>query len=452
MGIEPNTVLDTEKTTNQNSQPEIKETPKLLKGHEEPKLTHHEEIKNDHTKNDHKLEATVTSKPEKAIEQAQPVAETKPEMDHFAKAKFQTKHENKKQDITVRPKLNGFLVSYIIFSIPGFIAGLAWTIISVVLLFSIIGGIALASQTTTAQDGTSLNLKVIQDNKDERGILIYDLSGPIATGGKDLPISTQNTGIYTDKVASDFKKIKENKNIKNVVFRINTPGGEVYGAEILGDLIADLINSLGQEQAVYYFDQIVASGGLFASYKNPNYVIASPYGETGSIGVMITLPNFKGIADKVGYSETVVKSADKKDIGNPFRDPTNSEIKYFQDSVDRTFNQFKNIVATGRKIEPKVVDSIANGLVYENREAKNFGLIDELGSVDRAVEKAAINAGFGTNYKVWETTPEKSVLDSFLASSYLERILKVGESTTSVIDKTNYFKNGRAYMIDENRI
>ncbi|MEI6728234.1 MAG: S49 family peptidase [bacterium] len=452
MGIEPNTVSDTEKTMNQNSESETKEAPKLLQGHDEPKLTHHEEAKKDHVKHEHVVEQKTTQAAEKVLEVSKVLPVTKPEVDHFAKAKGEIRPENKKQDIIVRPKLNGFLVSYIIFSIPGFLAGLVWTIVSVVLLFSIIGGIAYANQASTGQDPASLNLKVIQDNKEEKGILIYDLSGPISTGGKDLPISTQNAGIYTGKVASDFKKIKENKNIKNVVFRINTPGGEVYGAEILGDLIADLMSSLNQKQAVYYFDQIVASGGLFASYKNPNYVIASPYGETGSIGVLITLPNYKGIADKIGYSETVIKSADKKDIGNPFRDPTNSEIKYFQDSVDRTFKEFKNIIVTGRKIDPKVVDSIANGLVYENSAAKEYGLVDELGSVDRAVEKAAVNAGFGTNYKVWETTPQKSVLDSFLASSYLDRILKVGESTTSVVDKASYFKTGRAYMIDEVRI
>lgn len=452
MGIEPNTVSDTEKTTNLNSDSEKKEVTKLLEAHDEPNLTHHQEEKKDSAKAESVIENKSVAVEKKIEPDAAVLPAAKVEVDHFAKAKMEIKTENKRQDITVRPKLNGFLVSYIIFSIPGFLAGLVWTIISVILLFSVIGGIAFASQASSGQDPASLNLKVLQDNKEEKGILIYDLSGPITTGGKDLPISTQNSGIYTDKVATDFKKIKENKNIKNVVFRINTPGGEVYGAEILGDLIADLMSSLNQKQAVYYFDQIVASGGLFASYKNPNYVIASPYGETGSIGVLITLPNYKGIADKIGYSETVIKSADKKDIGNPFRDPTNSEIKYFQDSVDRTFSEFKNIVVTGRKIDPKVVDSIANGLVYENSAAKEYGLIDELGSVDRAVEKAAINAGFGTNYKVWETAPQKSVLDSFLASSYLDRILKVSESTTSVVDKASYFKTGRAYMIDETRI
>ncbi|NJK70959.1 MAG: signal peptide peptidase SppA, partial [Thermales bacterium] len=85
----------------------------------------------------------------------------------------------------------------------------------------------------------------------------------------------------------------------------------------------------------------MASGGLWSSYKvNDSYIVGSPYGETGSIGVVLTLPNFTGLADKVGYTETVIKSSNAKDIGNPLRTPSTEEIDYLEQRVTQNYDKF----------------------------------------------------------------------------------------------------------------
>ena len=284
----------------------------------------------------------------------------------------QTSHT--KQIVELRPKLNGFLISYIIFSIPGFIIGVIAMIITLILLFVTIFGVFFASNT---QEKT-LPYRIVKEGKATNSVLVYDLNGPISTGSLTGSGVTRESNIYTKIVEEDFAQIKKDKNIKGVVFRINTPGGEASASKVLGDLIKDLSSFYGQSQSVFYFDSITASGGLLAAYKNDNYIVGSPYGETGSIGVILTLPNFKGAAEKVGYSQTVIKSSDSKDIGSPFRDLSDKELNYLQSQVDKEYANFKNTVVTGRKLEPASVDKIANGYTYENDEALKLGLIDQV--------------------------------------------------------------------------
>jgi len=355
---------------------------------------------------------------------------------------------NNKQIVELTPKLNGFLISYIIFSIPGFLIGLIGMVISFIFLFVVVFGIIAGGNTSE----NTLPYRVVKEGKATNSILIYDLSGPITTGTLTGSGVTRETNIYTKIVENDFAEIKKDKNIKAVVFRLNTPGGEATASKYLGDLIKDLNAHYGQSQAVFYFDSIVASGGLLAAYKNDNYVVASPYGETGSIGVVLTLPNLKSAAEKVGYSQTVIKSSDSKDIGSIFRDPTNSEIAYLQTQVDKEFAGFKETVVTGRKLEPKEVDKIATGFTYFNTEAKNFGLIDEIGDVELAVNKAAANNRLTSDYQVLEIKNEVNFVDSLFASRSLSNFLALPQATSEVVNRATFFKPGTIYLVDEYKL
>jgi protease IV len=229
---------------------------------------------------------------------------------------------------------------------------------------------------------------------------------------------------------------------------INTPGGEVFASEILGDLIKDLVQSKTPNQAgIFYFDQIVASGGLLATYKSPNYIIASPYGETGSIGVIMHVPNYKSLAEKVGYSETVIKSTTSKDIGNPLRDITESEKDYLQEQLDIQYARFKNIIGIGRKLDSKAVDGLANGLVWFNNEAKSKGLIDEIGDISSAVERSAKNVNLD-NYKVIEI--KKDI--NFFKSIFSVETLMQNFGLVNRINKQFNYKSGLVYAVDDTRI
>lgn len=364
---------------------------------------------------------------------------------------FQTSENITKQKIDLKPRLGGFLWSYIIFSLPGFITGIVWFVISIIILFSTIS--TLSSVNNKQDSSNTLNLSEIQNSGGNDGILIYDLKGPINTGTKDMQDSDRNTGIYSKLVARDFEEIKNNKNIKNVVFRLNTPGGTIFDSQIVGDLIADLTNNKGQKEVVFYFDQIVASGGLFLSYKNTNnYVVGSPYGQTGSIGVILTLPNFKGLADKVGYNETIIKSAASKDIGSPLRDLSNDEKNFLQRQVDKEYDKFLDIVSSGRKINKEKVKSFANGYVYANSEAKDLGLIDDIGDINKSLDRAVQNAGLGKNYKVWEVKSEIGLLQKLISSQSISTFLGLPQNTTKLLDKATLLEPGKMYMVDINRV
>lgn len=352
------------------------------------------------------------------------------------------KNTNSVHQVTVKPKAKWLTLSYIIFSLPGFLASLFWLLITIIILF----GVIFASNSSDSQSNSNeLALTNIQKGSSKDGILVYNLNGAIQTGNSN---SLPSDGIFTDLVKQDFEKIKNNDNIKNIVFKLNTPGGTIFASEVLGDLINDLTKSKGQSEAIFYYDQVVASGGLWASNKvEDSYVFGSPYGETGSIGVILTLPNYSELANKVGYSETVIKSSNSKDIGNPFRAPNTQEVDFLQSQVQDKYNQFIDIVASGREISKEEVTKIANGYVYPNSEAKDFKLIDELSDIDKAIEKAASNSGL-EKYNVWEIKPKTSPFQSLLLENSITQTLLGAQKVLSPFS----LESSVYYAIDENRI
>jgi signal peptide peptidase SppA len=354
--------------------------------------------------------------------------------------------DNNNQNLTIKPKIGGFLAAYIIFSLPGFLIGLISLLLVIILG---IGAIAGASAAGAENPGSKLELKAINDSKSEKGVLIYDLTGAITSGNFESGVA-QETTINTKKVKKDFEEIKKNENIKNVVFRMNTPGGEVFASELLGDLITDLQKSKSPTQPNIYFEQLAASGGLWASYKSNGYIVGSPYGQTGSIGVVLHIPNFKGLSEKVGYSETIIKSADSKDIGNPLRDITEEEKAYFQKELDVSYNRFKQLVKTSRKLSDIEVANLASGLVWGNLEAKQKGLIDQVGDIDILTSKAAKEVGLPEDYKVWIIEKKSNPIQELLSAKTFQGIL--GLQGIETITKTMSLKSGQAYAIDEMRI
>jgi signal peptide peptidase SppA len=354
-----------------------------------------------------------------------------------------------KQEVVLKPRLGGFLWAYIIFSLPGFLISLALLLLTVLFIGGLILG-AIFGAGAGNQTSTALTYNTIQKGNTENGILIYDLTGAIDTGNNSLPDSSRLTGIYTELVAKDFARIKQDSKIKGVVFRVNTPGGSVFASEVLADQIDDLLSAKGQKDSVFFFDQIAASGGLWAAYKtNNNYVVGSSYGQTGSIGVLMELANIKGLADKVGYQSVVIKSSQNKDIGNPFRDLSSEERSFLQKQVDDKYNQFIDIVAQGRNLETDKVKSFANGFVYDNYQAKDYGLINELGDVNTAVKKAASVVSL-SNYSVYEVNTELSPFSSLFEGS--AKAFGVPQNASKALDKALTLESGKVYAIDPNRI
>lgn len=336
-------------------------------------------------------------------------------------------------NIKVTPKANNFFILYLLSVLPNFF----WTIFWIVVLIFFVIAAVVGPTVETSYD-------IINNTGSKNNILIYDLSGAISSGSNP---TIGGEGIYIDDVKEDFELIKNDSSIKNIVFNFNSPGGEVYASEVLGDLIDDLLKSKNINQGIFYFDSISASGALLATYKvKNNYVFGSKYGQTGSIGVRLSLPNVEKLADNIGYKEIVVKSGENKDIGSLFRQPTEVELSYFQGQVDRTYDEFITVVANGRNIEKDKVKEIANGFVYFNDEAKEFKLIDEISiNVDEAVKKAGSNID---TYNTIRFKQDQSFLRSIGVNTNMSNIF--GNQIPSLTSPS--LKKGVLYMIDESRI
>jgi protease IV len=361
-----------------------------------------------------------------------------------------TKHQLKKeklpiQTIEVKPKATKWLVALILLNIPSFLTGLLWLVITILIFAGVAGAVSSAEDVVAQEDKLVLNTS--KDNSGTQdSILVYKLRGPIDTGDTDT-LGSLNENIYTSVVKKDFEEIKNNKNIKNIVFHLDTPGGTVFASEVLGDLIKDLMDNKGLNEAVFYYDQTVASGGLYSSNKVNNYIVASPYGGTGSIGVVSYLPNIQGLAEKVGYKQVVIKSAASKDYGNPFRDLSEDEKGFLQGQVDRSYNEFIDIVASGRKLERAKVEQVATGYVYDNQQAFEVGLVNELGSVSKAVEKAANNVQL-TNYDLLEVEPKSNVLDIFGSAGLASAIKSSVFNQEKLLQTNEFIKPGVQYYLD----
>ncbi|MCS7149262.1 MAG: signal peptide peptidase SppA [Caldimicrobium sp.] len=181
-----------------------------------------------------------------------------------------------------------------------------------------------------------------------------------------------------------IRELKERKDIKAVVLRIDSPGGAIGPVQE----IFEELQSLRQSKPLFVsMGGVSASGGLYLALAGQR-IFANPGTITGSIGVMIQLPNFEKLMDKIGISAEVIKSGDFKDTGSSFRKLSERERKYLQEKVNALHHQFVRKIAEERKIELEKVKVMADGRIFTGEEALSLGLVDELGNFYRAVEAA----------------------------------------------------------------
>jgi protease-4 len=121
---------------------------------------------------------------------------------------------------------------------------------------------------------------------------------------------------------------------------------------------------------------------------------------TGSIGVLIQFPNIAGLLQKIGVKSVVVKSGAHKDLASITREMTDAERHILQGLMDDVHNQFIDVVAKSRKLDRKRVETLADGRIFTGREAKSLGLVDQLGNLQDAIDRAAVLAGLPAKPKV----------------------------------------------------
>ena len=227
-----------------------------------------------------------------------------------------------------------------------------------------------------------------------------------------------------EKQAEQFDRamsaVEKDGNVKALVLKIDTPGGAVTSADEMYHRIIVFKQRKPGIPVIVTMAGYATSGGYYAACAS-DYIFAQPTTITGNIGVLMPNYNMSKLADKWGIEDASLHStgADYKTAGSWLRPQTPEERAYLLDLIDSAFKQFKSVVSTGRKDRlTQNIDAIANGKAYTADEAKQLGLVDQIGYEADAYQYAAPKAGL-TNMQVVRFDEPASLLDMFTASSTL---------------------------------
>lgn len=253
---------------------------------------------------------------------------------------------------------------------------------------------ALAAQQT---DDIEVKDGVVQVIYAEGEITQASIS-PFAAG-----VSTIGAGL-----GDKLREAAEDDDVKAVVLRMNSPGGDAFLSEQLWHAVKQLRS---KKPVVVSMGDYAASGGYYIS-SAANRIVAQPNTLTGSIGIFGLFPNFSELVRKVGVNVEVVKTNDFADltISMPYKPLTNEQRALIQRHVERGYDIFLSRVAEGRHMTKAQVDSVGQGRVWLGRKAQMLGLVDKLGGLDVAIKEAAslaklsdYSVDYGvTSINVWE--------------------------------------------------
>lgn len=235
--------------------------------------------------------------------------------------------------------------------------------------------------------------------------VVYGMGGIVSGEGTE-----RNMG--SERIASAIREARLDTTVKAIVFRINSPGGSALASDVilrevkLASQVKPVIASMGD---------VAASGGYYVAC-GADMIVASPSTITGSIGVFGLIPNMQNFFNqKLGITFDNVKTNEYADLMTISRPLTRNERAIIQEGVEQVYDTFIGHVAEGRGIPVELVDSIGQGRVWSGADAKRIGLVDELGGLNFAIEKAAEKAGL-ENYRLVEYPTHKDFLAQLMES------------------------------------
>lgn len=208
-------------------------------------------------------------------------------------------------------------------------------------------------------------------------------------------IDGNNNAINFENLVPVINKLADDENVRGLVLRVNSPGGSVFGSDQIGEAL-DYFKSKNKPFAVSMGDY-AASGGYWIS-ANADKIFADPLTITGSIGIFGLIPNFKGTLDKIGVNVSTVSTNPGANFPTGISPLDQTQLNVMQMYVDRGYDQFVTRVAKGRKMTVDQVKSIAEGRVWDAQTAKRIGLVDELGSLQTAIDWVAEKASISDKY------------------------------------------------------
>jgi protease-4 len=227
-------------------------------------------------------------------------------------------------------------------------------------------------------------------------ILLIPVNGLISDMPKKGLIHTSAS--LVEQIVSQINKAEKDKQIKAVLFKINSPGGTITASDLLYHEISSFKERTGTKITVSMMD--VATSGAYYISLPADLIMAHPTTVTGSVGVIYLQPKVGGLMDKIGLGVDVKKYGKNKDMGSPFRDSSEEEQKLMQKAVNDFGERFIRLVQKHRNPERQALSEISTARVFLAEEALKLGLVDKIGYLSDAVKESKMLAGVSKDARV----------------------------------------------------
>ena len=243
-------------------------------------------------------------------------------------------------------------------------------------------------------------------------------------GDKVAVIDVTGTISRTETIIDQIHQYRDDQGVKAIVLRINSPGGSVAPVQEIHSELKKL-----EKPIVASMSSTAASGGYYIA-AIADEILANPGTLTGSIGVIMQFTKLKGLYEKIGIEQQVVKSGKFKDTGSPLRDLTDEERGLLQATLDDVHNQFIDAVFEGRQehLTREEVVALADGRIFSGQQALEHKLVDQLGNLADAIDRAGELGGISGKPKVVRTKRKPSMLERMLGPTGKENLDKLLDS------------------------
>ncbi|MGO9377992.1 MAG: signal peptide peptidase SppA [Dissulfurispiraceae bacterium] len=223
--------------------------------------------------------------------------------------------------------------------------------------------------------------------------------------------------VEAKSVVEEINGYVKDSSVRAIVIRVDSPGGGVVPSQEIYDAVK---KAKAVKKVIVSMGSVAASGGYYISAP-ADRIVANPGTITGSIGVIMVVPNLQGLLEKVGIKTEVVKSGKHKDLASVFRGIGKEERQIIQGVMDDVHEQFIAAVAEGRKMPIDTTRKLSDGRIFSGRQAIGAGLVDEMGDLDDAVKVAGKLAGIEGEPEVISKS-EKGMISKLLDGKMSEEL------------------------------
>lgn len=314
----------------------------------------------------------------------------------------------------------------------------SWILAIIAVIILVLGalGTQLTEQTAINQlfaegkDSLDMGQTVIEPGDTNRSVAVLDVEGTIMDNSASGSFAE---GMDYQGTLDAIENIKEDDTVQALLLNVNSPGGGVYESTEMYKALLDLKET--REIPIYVsMGQQAASGGYMISMV-ADQIFADQDTVTGSIGVIMQVPNFSGFMEEHGLEMNTYKSGDNKDMGSSYRQPNDEEEDILNTFISEKYERFVDIVANGRDMSNSDVRSLSDGRIYSGQQALDNGLIDQLGYQDDALEALQADNNLETA-SVVDYTPVSGTnwINQFM-NTLSEKNLFTGQQELSTADE-----------------